>query len=274
MDGQLPDGRFLVREATPSVTASKGPTTAGDFDTYILTVAYKGKPSHHLIKKNETGIMTVNNKVYGTALTTLEALITQLAQPIQGWPVLLTTPVCIKAVADKRHAAGELGRELVVNINDVDDCDSAISVRPQPLPTLTTELEVTPEATPPVGDAPAPLTGPAGSQEPDSLPFYFTSLSKAAADDMLTASQGAEGTFLLRLYQPGDMNQFVLGVIYNGKPTHHLIKRAAVGAEYTINFQATAATTLAEVVTVVCSALATRLVSLHDHFRKFSPLTN
>lgn len=49
----LDDGRFLVR------TRDNKP------GEYVLCVVYKGKPTHHLIAKNEAGIYAINKKTFG-----------------------------------------------------------------------------------------------------------------------------------------------------------------------------------------------------------------
>jgi hypothetical protein len=56
-----------------------------------------------------------------------------------------------------------------------------------------------------------------------------------------------DGRFLVRAKENAD-NDFVLGVVYKSTPTHHLVKRAAPGAEFTVNGTSTeGATTLAGV---------------------------
>ena len=49
----LDEGRFLVR------TRDNKP------GEYVLCVVYKGKPTHHLIAKNEAGIYAINKKTFG-----------------------------------------------------------------------------------------------------------------------------------------------------------------------------------------------------------------
>ena len=55
-------GRFLVRKT--SAEQQK------DGKMFILSVCYKGKPTHHMVTKDEqTGGLKINNKAYGTTKT-------------------------------------------------------------------------------------------------------------------------------------------------------------------------------------------------------------
>ena len=49
--GLVPDGRFLVKQR-PGVA-----------DEYVLSVTYRGKPTHHRVTVNDSGIYLVNGKV-------------------------------------------------------------------------------------------------------------------------------------------------------------------------------------------------------------------
>ena len=72
----LPDGAFLVR----------GPQAKR-----ILSVVYKGKPTHHAIRANsETGVLEINTKTYGKQTRSLIGIILHLASAPKGWPVTLT----------------------------------------------------------------------------------------------------------------------------------------------------------------------------------------
>ena len=74
------DGHFLVRER---------PGAEGE---YVLSLIYKGKPTHHLMKTDDNGHVSINRKVVGLpAPTTLGAaikLVTAEAVP-PGWPLRL-----------------------------------------------------------------------------------------------------------------------------------------------------------------------------------------
>eukprot|EP00037_Helgoeca_nana_P020524 m.203988 g.203988 ORF g.203988 m.203988 type:complete len:550 (-) comp25299_c0_seq3:1931-3580(-) len=79
------DGTFLVRNRL-----KKGGGIVED--EFVLTVVFKGKPTHHSIKRDEAGVLCVNNKPHG-GKTTLEELIEYLGQKRKGWPVALDKPV-------------------------------------------------------------------------------------------------------------------------------------------------------------------------------------
>ena len=53
--GEATDGKFLLRTRDPE----KFP---GD---YVLCVAFKNKPTHHLVTKGEDGQYTINKKSFG-----------------------------------------------------------------------------------------------------------------------------------------------------------------------------------------------------------------
>jgi hypothetical protein len=80
------DGHFLVRER---------PGVEGEF---VLSLIYKGAPTHHLMRKNEDGVITINRKVVGlpapSTLTEAIKLVTAEICPA-GWPLRLRSfPPC------------------------------------------------------------------------------------------------------------------------------------------------------------------------------------
>ena len=80
-DAGLDSGRFLVR------------TRKGKAGEYILSVVYKGKPTHHNIAKNEEGMYTINKKLVGGEHDRVTSLIKHLSNKVPGWPVPLDKPV-------------------------------------------------------------------------------------------------------------------------------------------------------------------------------------
>jgi len=70
------DGRFLVRTRSSN--------------EHVLSVVYKGKGTHHLIRPGENGFLLVNKKQYGESRT-IEELVETLRGSCKGWPVRLTT---------------------------------------------------------------------------------------------------------------------------------------------------------------------------------------
>jgi hypothetical protein len=53
------DGQFLVR----------GPSTPG---SYVLSITFRGKPTHHKLAPNEEGVYAVNGKLYGPPAKSLK----------------------------------------------------------------------------------------------------------------------------------------------------------------------------------------------------------
>eukprot|EP01147_Barroeca_monosierra_P009620 gene9621-1842_t len=81
------DGRFLIRQRSK------------DSAEYVLGVVYKGRPTHHLIQKNNEGHVLVNKKlVGGSAVSDVWSLLKLLSQPTaRDWPVPLTEAVCVNS---------------------------------------------------------------------------------------------------------------------------------------------------------------------------------
>ncbi len=57
LNADLSDGSFLLRDR---VGAAVG-------DNYVLSVVYRGRPTHHLIARSDAGTLTINNKETGAA---------------------------------------------------------------------------------------------------------------------------------------------------------------------------------------------------------------
>lgn len=75
-------GKYLVRRRAQN-------------NSFALSVTYKGKPTHHLMQPDESGVWCVNKKSYGLQASSAEELITALSGPNlpKGWPVQLKTAV-------------------------------------------------------------------------------------------------------------------------------------------------------------------------------------
>lgn len=84
-EGAYVDGRFFVAEL---------PDDHPRFPAYVLNVAGCGRPTRHLVQKDEAGCLTVNRKSFGD-VSTIEALVAMFCtEPLpQGWPVLLRDTV-------------------------------------------------------------------------------------------------------------------------------------------------------------------------------------
>lgn len=70
------EGDFLVRARN------------GEQADYALTIMYKGRPTHHVLRADETGVFTVNKLPCGGARSVVAA-IDYFSVPVQGWPVVL-----------------------------------------------------------------------------------------------------------------------------------------------------------------------------------------
>ena len=94
-----PDGTFLVRERATS-------------SEYALSVVFRGKPTHHMLKHDaETGRWVVNKA--STGGTDLESAVAGLSAVTKSWPVALEHPVPVNPNGGtpptgwaQRHAAG------------------------------------------------------------------------------------------------------------------------------------------------------------------------
>lgn len=92
------NGKELTREEAESIIrAAESPAgtfairarNTTDTEEWVLSVAYKGRPTHHLIKKTD-GVLQINKKDYGNTWTTISELVATLSKPgVQGWPIPL-----------------------------------------------------------------------------------------------------------------------------------------------------------------------------------------
>jgi hypothetical protein len=192
-------GKFLFRP-------KKGAPTS-----HILSVIYKGNPTHHAVTCNAPGTeLSLNKSPTGT--TTLADLHEYLKTKNPKWPVPLKEGV-------PSGSGGGGGNSTV--------------------PTSATA----PAAAVAALSAPSSALSSAPS---DGNGLYFhEGLSKADADALLLADGGAgkSGKFLFR----GKANKGFISVIYKGKPTHHTLVKAAGAKKYTLSKVPTECTNLEEV---------------------------
>ena len=172
------DGTFLVRPKGQSRTE------------FILTVVFKGNPTHHALKV-EDGAVTLNKKGFG-GHGSIEALLAALSTKQPGWPVGLDKPLHSPDAA------------AVQESNTVADSDSE------------------------------------GEDNGSDTPWLHGKIDKAAAEALLLADGGADetGKFLVR--SKGAPGQYIVSVVFKGKPTHHMLSQEGSG-DFTINKQPTGA---------------------------------
>jgi hypothetical protein len=174
----LDDGRFLVRRR------------AGVPGEYVLSVVYKGAPTHHLVAKGggDDGALVINKKSYGSHNKTIRDLVKTLSKKGPGWPVALDKPVL------KAGAA-------------TDDDAAAVPAVPATIAEPAT-------------------TAAAAIEEPAD--WLHGPMTREAADKVLTDAGLDDGRFFVRT-RAGVDNQYVVAVVFRGKPTHHLVTKGSDG---------------------------------------------
>lgn len=170
------DGGFLVRDR---------PKYPGE---YILSVNYKGKPTHHLVSKNDEGTLIVNKKSF-SGHKDIKDLVKELSTKQAGWPVALTVPSAPKSTSEKPAPPPEAAPkaepvaapepELVTVVPTVVEPVTVVPTVPEPVPEpeptpapeVVAEVVVVPEPEP-ENDEPV--------EEPEPLPVVppRTSLSQ------------------------------------------------------------------------------------------------
>eukprot|EP00038_Savillea_parva_P003130 m.121308 g.121308 ORF g.121308 m.121308 type:complete len:979 (-) comp11080_c0_seq1:100-3036(-) len=153
---------------------------------YVLCVVYKGKPTHHLMVEID-GTWVVNKKKYGD-FSTMDALITALQSGnVPKWPVPLKHMVTQK--------------------------------------TTTTDTSAAPSSSSSSAQASTSGDGGGGAEGFTEDQYYHKkTLSKTESGNLVTAADKGDGTFLV--YDHSVPGQYILCVVYKGKPTHHLIMEA------------------------------------------------
>jgi hypothetical protein len=108
---------------------------------------------------------------------------------------------------------------------------------PSPVADNDTAEAVSPIATPP--DAASVSVAPAVPPQPidsDDPPYLYRDIDRVTAEAILEAASAGEGDYLVRAKNE-DRLEYVLTVMYTGKPTHHAIAQGPDGA-LVINRQA------------------------------------
>jgi hypothetical protein len=181
----LDDGRFLVRRR------------AGVAGEYVLSVVYKGAPTHHLVAKGggDDGALVINKKSYGSHNKTIRDLVKTLSKKGPGWPVALDKPVF------KPGAAAD---------------DGAAAVVPAVPATIAEPATAT-----------AAVAG-GGKPVEEAADWLHGPMAREAADKVLTDAGLDDGRFFVRT-RAGVDNQYVVAVVFRGKPTHHLVTKGSDG---------------------------------------------
>jgi len=169
-------------------------TREGKPGEYVMCVVFKNKPTHHLVTSNADGLLVVNKKTFNDAKKITD-LVQALRKKQPGWPVALVKPV---KNPEKAKTSGKKGSVKKAKAGSVK--------KPK-------------------------------KEKPKSLkkkkPIWLHgNLTKDEADALLTEAGLDDGRYLVRSRE-GKKTEFVLGVVYKGKPTHHLITK--VDGNYQIN---------------------------------------
>ena len=179
---------------------------------YIVSVIYKGNPTHHSLEREDDSAEFKINK-QSTGCTTLEDAVQFLSskQKASKWPLALTNHVSSSGGGDGSEGGADA---------------SAAAAEPQ------AEPRAEPAA---AGGGPS---------------FFHGPIKKGAADELLLADggDGVNGKYLVRSKPSAPDTDFILSCIYKGNPTHHALVRPAVDEEFTINKQPTGCYTLEDCV--------------------------
>lgn len=174
-----PDGHFILRH--------RGDDAAKD---YVMSVNFKGKPTHHLVTPNEEGHLTVNKKVF-SASSRPDALITALAGTTlpKGWPVRLKayTPTSASGIATVPAATTSA---------------SEAATTPPSRPSLADDAPTATSAT--------AVGGSDGGD--DSQPAWLHGRMSNEAAAALIPEGSADGTFFLRSRDEGEYVQSILSI--------------------------------------------------------------
>ena len=185
---------------------------------YVLVVVYRGKPSHHMMRRTDTGTWSINNKAIGGSHKSVFDAITALQKPgVAGWPVPLSNPRPIKANAKQpsRSIGGGGGGK--------DDDDAAA---PPPRPTKASSSSGSSG-----GDEAKKARQP--SKIMKSAPTWLHGcIGKEAAEELVKSHGGGDGTFLI---WERSKTEYAMTIIYRGNPTHHLIRKDTESKEYMVN---------------------------------------
>ena len=186
---------------------------------YVLSVIYKGKPTHHLCATNASGNILISKKDFCKTNDILKVAERLSSVPLPpGWPVQLT-----------------------ISCNVDGSQSDATERKAGPAPSVDADKPAANTAAPKKPSVRKSKSASSGTEW-----LHTTGYTKDAAGALLTKeSSGADGAFFLRPRGPDHPDSYVIAVIYKGKPTHHLV--AKKDGVYTINNKPTGATGLDKV---------------------------
>lgn len=216
-------GKYLIRQ--------KGGKDSND--SLIISVIYKGNPTHHALMRDEPGAEWSVNKS-PTGCSSIVSLIEKYGSKQPKWPVPLTEGVPGPGTSSKSLPATILTESISSEI------PSKVS-QPASVPdTASGYLEV---GNTDVPDTNIPDTNTAVDAD---FEYYNPKINKAQAEDLL--GSGQDGKYLIRLKGPSSTDAFILSVIYKGSPTHHSLIRDSAGSEFSLNKTPTGCTTFSSLV--------------------------
>ena len=207
-------GMINKENANELLSADGGNEVSGKFlfrakkeeGKYLLSVVYKGNPTHHTIETDDDGKLLLNKAATGqsTLSDLVEHLRTKGKQP--KWPVPLTQGVPGPGGGSGGGNGGSGGTAAVGG--------TGVTVVP---------------------------AGPVVESDAD-FQFFHGKINKEKAEAKL-GDGSSDGTFLFRA--KAKEGEYLLSVVYKGKPTHHTVANAETST-FTLNKNPTQCKTLQE----------------------------
>ena len=252
------DGTYLVWSKNPP-------------KQYVLTVVFRGKASHHLIEKPpRSDTWQINKKPYNSSHKDLQEFVEMFQSPVKGWPVPLAIPI----FGDAERASTESNEESDTvtpddpgsTIKEEDGGDDGEAPPPALPPrskaaseaeekakddemNLAIDGEAVAEGMRPIGedtvksdmqtmgsalDALLSGTVAAGGTGSKNPVWLHGKLSKTKAQELVSEGARKDGTFLI-WERDTSPDEYGLTVMFNNKPTHHLLTKDEAGKHWLVN---------------------------------------
>jgi len=179
------DGNFFCRKRNDDAGSKE----------YILTVIYKGNPTQHLIEQGD-GTLKINKKDSGCK--TIMSLLGKCRSKQAWWPVplkeYLTTSMEVQSMT------GGSSRASVTSTTSRASTASVTTSKPKAASTKSSS---------------------GGGED-----FLHPPMTKAEADELMKGDGAlSDGKFFIRSRGDEFPDNFVMCVVYKGRPTHHLITK-------------------------------------------------